>query len=201
VQRHIAGLRTDDLCVRSVRPRAASQRPSRQFWAALAVHPGLVAQGGDVSDLPCLCDSTFPEVSDHGLVDLEAPTCALDASEPRRQRPGDDDACHLHVALRDDFLYFVTKVGHGRERISPYLLLSFGARRGQAERRMDYSVGVEQLIKDVELACVARCEPTKHHSGLRAVGPSRSADPPEPMVAAEAISLMSVTRPWIPRGL
>jgi hypothetical protein len=29
-----AGLRTDDLCVRSVRPRAASQRPSRQICAS-----------------------------------------------------------------------------------------------------------------------------------------------------------------------
>jgi hypothetical protein len=40
VQRHIAGLRTDDLCVRSVRPRAASQRPSRRITADLyAVRP------------------------------------------------------------------------------------------------------------------------------------------------------------------
>ena len=126
----------------------------------------LVPQRSDVGDLPSFLHLAVAQVGDDGLVDAEWPTSALDASEARGHRSRDDDPRHLDIAVDEDLLDVVAEIGHRGEGVSPDRLLFVGARGGQPSGRVDDSVGVEQLVEQVEVAGVTGGQPSKDDGRL-----------------------------------
>ncbi len=74
--------------------------------------------------------TTLPSrMHDHSLIHPKAAPGALEPTEARGERPGDDDTSHLHVAVNYHLLNVVAKVGHGGQRVFPDRLFLVGTRR------------------------------------------------------------------------
>ena len=142
----------------SPRSRPEPQRYTADNASALV---DLRSQRRDVRDLPGFGDLPVSKMGDHRLIDPEAPSAALDATEARGHRARDDDPCHLDVAIHDHFLHVVAKARHGSECVLPHGLLGFRARGGQTGRSVDDGVGLEQFVEGVEVSGVSGREQRK----------------------------------------
>jgi hypothetical protein len=162
--------------VRAAEGLDADHLPSspRQWRSPTNAHSGVVSglghlrpEGGDVGDLPRLDHLAIAEVGDHRLIDSEVAACALDPTEGRSERPRDDDASHLHVAIDKHFLDLMAQVGHGGQCVPPHCLLLIRTRCREASRRVDDRSRMEQPIEGVEVTGITSSEPAEHDGGGR----------------------------------
>jgi SnoaL-like domain len=105
-----------------------------------------------------------------GLIDPKASSRPRHTGEARRHRAGDHYASHLDIALDDDHLHVVAETRHCGKGLLPDRFLGVAAGRGQAERRMDYCIRMEQLVESIEIARVTGGQPSKHHCSTRIHG-------------------------------
>ena len=99
----------------------------------------------------------------YGLIDPKATPRALDTSEARRHRAGDHYASHLEVAVDNDLLHVVAKIWHSGKRLLPHSLLGVAAGGGEAEWGVDDGIRMEQVIESIQIPCITRSKPSKHH--------------------------------------
>jgi hypothetical protein len=137
----------------------------RHLRAEASLLSDLVTQRRNVRYLPRFGDLAVAKVCDHRLIDREASSRPLHPSEARTNRAGDDDTSHLDVAVHHDLLDVVAKIGHGCQRIPPHGLLGLGTRRGESDWRVDYCVGMEEIVEGVELTSITSGKPPEHHRG------------------------------------
>jgi hypothetical protein len=101
-------------------------------------------------------------VGDHGLIDPEAASGSLDTGEARGHRARHNHTSHFDLAVGDDLLDVVAEVRHGGKRVPPNRLFIIDRGGGEAERRVDYHVAVQQPIEGVEITRITGCQPSEH---------------------------------------